>query len=144
MLLLMPDVKDLGNILIISIFVNTIGCLAFFIDEIALSTLTQTIAIIVVRSAINVFGCFYVTYYLSNLPKKCEGTAAGIIEGVGTSGKALAPLLVQFSTDAKWNPISTFGIISFFVGFLPLFFLDKTKNNEESHDNFILKRSNDI
>lgn len=79
MLLLMPYVTDIGKILIISIFVNTIGCLAFFIDEIALSTLHQTLAILIVRSSINVFGCFYVTYYLCNLPKKCEGTAAGII-----------------------------------------------------------------
>lgn len=51
---------------------------------------------------------------------------------------------MQFSTDAKWNPISTFGIISFFVGFIPLFFLEKTKNHEESQNNFMIKRSNDI
>lgn len=71
MILLMPYIKDIGKVLIVLIFITTIGSLAFFIDGIVDSTLPQTIAILIVRTAIIAFGCFYISYYLANLPKPC-------------------------------------------------------------------------
>jgi hypothetical protein len=44
-------------------------------------------------------------------------------------GKIFAPYAVRLSDDLKINPMGTFGMIYFVVGFLPMLFLSKTNSN---------------
>lgn len=74
---------------------------------------------------ITTYGCFYITYYVANLPKKIEGTATGILEGLGSAGKVIAPYSASFASKNNINPMGIFGFIYIVIGFLPLLFLPK-------------------
>jgi sugar phosphate permease len=107
--------------------IPTLICLSFFTDAVENSQLLQMGATAIVRFLITTYGSFYITYYISNLPKQVEGTAAGLIESLGSFGKVAAPYVVRIASDRGINSMGVFGFIYFVVGFLPLFFLPKTK-----------------
>jgi hypothetical protein len=73
----------------------------------------------------------YINYYIENLPKKVESSAAGLLEGIGNTGKIIAPLGVRYSKNFKIAPLAFFGIIQLTIGLIPTFFL---KNDREKHE----------
>lgn len=103
--------------------VPTLLCLSFFTETVLSSTLLQMAATAIVRFLITTYGTFYVSYYINNLPKKVEGTAAGMIESLGSLGKVVAPYAIRFSSENGINVMGLFGVIYFLIGFIPLFFL---------------------
>jgi sugar phosphate permease len=113
----------------------TLACLSFFTDSVLHSQLLQMAATVIVRFLITTYGSIYITYYVEHLPKKVEGTSAGIIEGLGGLGKVVAPYAVRIGEDIKINPMGLFGFIYFIIGFLPLLFLPKPAKEEATAEN---------
>lgn len=114
--------------------IPTLACLSFFSDSITQSMMLQMVMTVLIRFLITTYGSFYITYYVENLPKKVEGTSAGLIEGLGSLGKVAAPYAVRVSEDMKVNPMGIFGFIYFLIGFMPLLFLPKDVPTEPEKD----------
>lgn len=122
------------TILFITALVPTCFCLSFFVEEVTHSALLQMVATAISRFFITTYGCFYITYYVSRLPKQVEGTAAGIIESLGNLGKVVAPYSVRIAAEEGVSAMGVFGMIFFLTGFLPLLFLPKDGEAGEETD----------
>lgn len=127
----MSYLPSIRNLLYISALLPTLACLSFFTQSVTQSIILQVIATAAVRFLITTYGCFYITYYVSHLPKKIEGTSAGLIEGLGCLGKIAAPYSVRIAEDFHLNSMGIFGLIYFVVGFLPLLLLPNEPPQEE-------------
>ena len=91
-----------------------------------------------IRFFCNTNSICFINYYVENLPKKVESSAAGLLEGIGCSGKMIAPLGIRFSNGFKMNPLAFFGIIQLTIGLIPTFFLKNDSKTKQSASKFDL------
>lgn len=127
------------TILFLTSFLPSLLCLAFFTQVFTSSVFLQLVVAALVRFSVTTYGSFYVTYYISRLPKKAEGTAAGLIESLGNLGKVVAPYSVRLAGDMGVNVMGLFGVIFFVMGFVPLLFLPKDDSRGEEEEATIAK-----
>lgn len=64
-------------------------------------------------------------------PLSVQGVCAGVVEGTAQIGAVLAPIIISFCINQQLYPMLVLSFIIIFTDFIPTFWIEKPKIEEE-------------